>query len=63
MDLKEEAAELTKLVAGKTVRHVRRFRTGEVLVEFTDGTRLFADASTPIECSVTEGIPTERNSN
>ena len=40
--------------AGKTVRHVRRFRPGEVLVEFTDGTRFFADTNTPIECSVTE---------
>jgi hypothetical protein len=57
MDLNEEAAELTRLLSGKTVRHVRQFRIGELLVEFTDGTRLFADAGTPIECSVTEEIP------
>ena len=55
MDLKEETVELTKLLSGKMVRDVRR-RTSEVLVEFTDGTRLFVDArSDTIECSVTEG--------
>ena len=57
MDLKGETAELTRLLSGKTVRHVLRFRVGEVLVEFTDGTRLFVDAPAgTIECSVTEGI-------
>jgi hypothetical protein len=56
MDLEEEAAELTRLLAGKTVRHARRFRVAEVLIEFTDGTRLYVDAkANEVECSVTEG--------
>jgi hypothetical protein len=55
MDLKQETDELTKMLVGKTVRHVRRFRSGEVLIEFTDGTRFIADAPIGIECSVTEG--------
>ncbi|MER8927782.1 hypothetical protein [Mesorhizobium sp. M0859] len=53
MDLKQETDELTMLLVGKTVRHVRRFRPGEVLIEFTDGTRFIADAHDAIECSVT----------
>jgi hypothetical protein len=55
MDLKQETDELTKLLVGKTVRHVRRFRPREVLIEFTDGTRFIADARDAIECSVTTG--------
>jgi hypothetical protein len=53
MDLKQETNKLTELLIGKTVRHVRRFRPGEVLIEFTDGTRFFADTRDAIECSVT----------
>ncbi|AMX93577.1 hypothetical protein EOA22_20640 [Mesorhizobium sp. M7A.F.Ca.US.014.04.1.1] len=57
MDLEEETVELTKLLSGKMVIHVWRFRAAEVLIEFTDGTRLFVDArSDAIECSVTDGI-------
>ena len=56
MDLEDEAAALTKLLAGKSVRDVRRLRIAELLIEFTDGTRLFIDAkSDGIECSVTGG--------
>jgi hypothetical protein len=64
MDLNEETAALTKLLSGKIVRHVVRHRIGEVLVQFSDGTRLYVDArSDEVECSVTEGYSGEGSSN
>ena len=43
------------MLKGKIVKVVRRHRSGEVLVEFTDGTRLFVDAKgDEIELSITE---------
>lgn len=55
MNLEEEEAALSKYLAGKVVRQVRRWRKGEVLVEFTDGSRLFVDvASDGLECSLSE---------
>jgi len=53
MNLKREAVSVTKLLRGKSVKVVRRPRTSEILIEFTDGTRLFADAKTKVEISVT----------
>jgi hypothetical protein len=54
MELEQEAERLEQLIAGKTVRLVRRFRPAEILIEFTDGTRLYVHApSDPIECSIT----------
>ncbi len=44
MTLEQESERATELLAGKTVKFVKRHRVGEVLVEFTDGTRLFVDA-------------------
>jgi hypothetical protein len=44
------------MLKGKIVKVVRRHRVGEVLVEFTDGTRLFVDADgDEIELSITAG--------
>jgi len=56
MNLDEEALLATGLLAGRTVRVVRRHGANELLVEFTDGTRLFVDgkADSSIELSITE---------
>lgn len=55
--LESEAAHATALLAGKVVRTVWRHRTGEVGIEFTDGTRLFVDAQPggEVELSITGG--------
>jgi len=55
MTLDEEGERATTLLKGKIVKRVIRFREQEVLVEFEDGTRLYADAPMPLELSVTEG--------
>ncbi len=44
------------MLAGKSVRQVWRHRSGEVGIEFTDGSRLFVDASGGVlELSITCG--------
>jgi hypothetical protein len=54
--LTEEAAAATKALAGKVVARVERHRGSEVLLEFTDGTRLFVDVSAQgLELSVSGG--------
>ncbi len=55
MNLGEEALRATELLAGRTVRVVGRHRAGEVVVEFTDGTRLFVDGQpdSSVELSIT----------
>jgi hypothetical protein len=53
--LDEESSTATALLAGKTVTHVIRHRPNEMLVEFSDGTRLYVDATDGrLELSVTE---------
>lgn len=53
-DLDDEAKRATAMLEGKSVRQVWRHRVGEVAVEFTDGTRLFVDASGgELELSIT----------
>jgi hypothetical protein len=42
--LKAEGRRASRMLKGKIVRVIRRHRTGEVLIEFQDGTRLFVDA-------------------
>jgi hypothetical protein len=56
MDLEQEASRATELLAGRTVRAVYRHRPGEVVVMFTDGTRLFVDGrpDSTIELSITD---------
>jgi hypothetical protein len=42
------------MLTGKVVARVVRHRPGEVLIEFTDGTRFFADISSDgLELSIT----------
>lgn len=55
-DLEDEARRATDLLAGKTVGRVWRHRPSEVAIKFTDGTRLFVDASRDgVELSITDG--------
>ena len=42
-DLSREAEKATGMLAGLTVRVVRRHRLTELLIEFEDGTRLIVD--------------------
>ena len=55
----EESARATELLRGKVVARVVRNRPSEVLVEFTDGTRMFVDQTDgALELSITEGRTT-----
>ena len=54
MNLNEEADRATELLKGRIVDFVKRHREGEVMIQFTDGTRLFVDKTeTGIELSIT----------
>jgi hypothetical protein len=56
MTLEEEAERATELLAGKTVETVWRHRPGEVVIQFKDGSRFFADINgASIELSITVG--------
>ena len=58
MNLEDESHKLTDLLRGKTVRLARRKKTGELLVEFDDGSRLFVNAKgNELELSVTGQRP------
>jgi hypothetical protein len=53
--LASEARKATQSLAGKTVKAVRRHRATEILVLFTDGTRLLVDhTSDGLEMSVAD---------
>jgi hypothetical protein len=51
----EESQRATDLLQTRTVHRVARHRPGEILVEFTDGVRLFVhvDESGYLEISIT----------
>ncbi|UYY76917.1 hypothetical protein [Sphingomonas sp. R1] len=53
MTLDEETARATEMLRGKMVKRVVRHREGEVLIEFEDGARFFADSNT--SCRMTIG--------
>lgn len=54
--LEDEAKRASELLCGKVVARVVRHRNTEVLVEFTDGTRLFVDrAADALELSISGG--------
>ena len=56
MDLKEESEKLTDFLSGKTVVELMRHRESEVVMIFSDGTKLFVDCkSSSLEFSVTGG--------
>ena len=54
VNLEQEALRATEMLKGKIVAAVIRHRESEVLIQFTDGTRLFVD-QTPVgvELSIT----------
>ncbi|MGZ8270676.1 MAG: hypothetical protein ACXW1T_05755 [Methylophilus sp.] len=56
LKLEQESLHATELLKGKVIAAVMRHRENEVLIQFTDGTRLFLD-HTPIgvELSITGG--------
>ena len=53
MTLEEESERATFLLVGKVVRRVMRHRDEEVVIEFEDGSRFFADSDSSIELSIT----------
>lgn len=54
MTLQEEAAEIERLLAGKTVARAFRHTADQVAIEFTDGSRFFADVlGDAIDVSIT----------
>lgn len=54
LDLKAEGDRATNLLCGKVVAYVARHRAEGVMLEFTDGTRLYVDSSQgSVELSVT----------
>ena len=54
--LSDEAVRAAALLRGKEVATVWRHRKNEIGIEFTDGTRLFVDATADgVEISVTGG--------
>ena len=56
MNLEQEAEKITELLQGKSVSVVWRHRRNEVVIQFTDGTRLFIDGKdAPLDVSVTGG--------
>ena len=55
-ELAQESARATDMLLGKTVARLVRHQNTEVLVEFSDGTRLFVDyRDGGLELSITEG--------
>ncbi|HEY0311583.1 MAG TPA: hypothetical protein VGC56_03725 [Allosphingosinicella sp.] len=56
MTVEDEERRATEMLSGKTVKVVRRHRAAEVMIEFSDNTRLFVDAACPIKLSITDGF-------
>jgi hypothetical protein len=54
MTLDEQSERATSLLRGKTLKNVIRFRDTEVMIEFDDGTRFYADSKGAVEISVIE---------
>jgi len=53
-NLKEESIKVTKLLEGRKVQAVVRNKPSEVLIQFTDGSRLFIDINNEdLELSIT----------
>jgi hypothetical protein len=56
MSLAEETKTASDLLEGKVVAKIVRHHSKEVLVEFTDGTRLFVDhQANDLDLSITGG--------
>ncbi len=60
MTLEEEQARASEMLEDKIVRMVVRHRSQEVLIEFTDGNRLFIDSDKGVlDLSITDGPTTD----
>ena len=54
--LEEEAAKMSDMLRGKIVKAIKRHRTKEVMIEFSDGTRLFVDRTAEgLDFSIADG--------
>jgi hypothetical protein len=54
--LEEEAKRVTELLVGKVVETIWRHRPGEIVIQFTDGNRFFANVNgNSLELSITDG--------
>lgn len=53
MTFSEETDRATMMLLGKTVKQVFRHSENEVMIEFDDGSRFFADSEGKIELSIT----------
>ena len=54
MTLEEEERRATEMLAGKIVSTVARHSSSEVMIEFSDGTRLYVDGMAGgVELSIT----------
>jgi RNA:NAD 2'-phosphotransferase (TPT1/KptA family) len=58
--LADDADRATKLLTGKTISLIWRHRANEVGIEFSDGTRLFINASEALDLSITTGKEKEK---
>ena len=57
MNLSTESFQATELLKGKTISVIKKLRKKEILIEFTDGTRLFVDwKQNELEFSITSKI-------
>ena len=54
-ELMEEAESITDLLKGRVVKSCVRHNSGELLVMFEDGVRLFVNADADLEFSITGG--------
>ncbi|MGP4846197.1 hypothetical protein ACTXGQ_18865 [Marinobacter sp. 1Y8] len=52
-ELMEEAESITNLLKGRVVKSCVRHASGEILIMFEDGTRLFVNANDDLEFSIT----------
>ena len=60
MDLSTETHQATKILKGKIVASVKKLHKKELLIEFTDSTRLFVDwKENELELSITDSIEEE----
>lgn len=59
MDLDRDGERATEMLKGKSVKRIARHTPAEVLIEFTDGTRLFVDATGALELSITGQVDDE----
>jgi hypothetical protein len=57
MNLEKEAQRATQMLKHKVFDVLRRHHKGEVVIQFTDGTRLFVDQQPDgLELSITENV-------